>query len=93
MNVETFEIGEVAELQGLGKPFMFANGQDCEIVDCLHPRTIVDITGTTAVMSTYTIRYSGMCCAVFSGNLKKKTAHPNTVVAWQECDWQPTVEA
>ncbi len=79
MNDGTFKIGEIAILQNLAHPFACANGDDCEIVDGMHPRNVIDILATVDVAETYLVKYRGVMCAVCFDNLKKKPAAPGVV--------------
>lgn len=74
MEDPSFSIGEIAILKGLPEPFDHMNGQECEVLDSLKPRHVVDIHGSKTINQSYKIDFRGLCCAALPCNLKKKPA-------------------
>lgn len=72
MDDGTFKVGEIALFQKLRGSFAHLNGEECEVVETMKPRALIDLHGNTRVGITYKVDYKGLACAVPPQKLAKK---------------------
>lgn len=97
MNIETFEVGEIAIGQALVYTTQF-NGAECRVVGPLEIRKGKHPIAGAVPMLCYEVTWeTGENLLVSPKNLRKK--HPpksqreiDTVVHWKDCAWSPHKE-